>query len=123
MRLLADENLPPVAVQALRARGHNVVSVQEERPSIADSEVLSWATSDRRLLLTLDKRDFGKLIFREKQEAPFGVLLFRIRDRHSPSEITQIIVRVVEGSWDWEGHFSVARNEDSVRMTPLMSAD
>ena len=120
MRLLADENLPPVVVQALRARGHNVVSVQEERPGITDSEVLSWATSDGRLLLTLDKRDFGKLIFREKQEAPFGVLLFRIRNRHSLSEIAQIIVRVVEGAWDWEGHFSVARNENSVRMILLM---
>ena len=119
MRLLADENLHHLVVQSLRLRGHNLVWVHEERPGIIDSEVLSWATSDRRLLLTCDKRDFGQLIFRGKQKAPSGVILFRIRNDCSPSEIAQIIVNVVEKRSDWAGHFAVARNENSVRMRPL----
>ena len=123
MRLLADENLPRLAVQTLRSRGHDLIWIKEERPGITDPEVLSFATSEGRLLLTFDKGDFGQLIFQDKQKAPFGVILFRIRNNYSPSEVTQIIVNVVEKQSNWAGHFSVVRNENSMRMIPLTPAD
>jgi predicted nuclease of predicted toxin-antitoxin system len=119
MRLLADENLPRLAVQTLRSRGHDLVWVKEERPGITDPEVLSFATSERRILLTFDKGDFGELIFQGRQKAPFGIILFRIRNERSPSEIAQIIVNVVEQQSNWSGHFSVVHNENRMRMIPL----
>ena len=61
MHLLADENFPRLVVQELRSRGHDVVWVSEERSGISDSEVLTFATTNERLLITFDKEDFGKL--------------------------------------------------------------
>ena len=119
MHLLADENLARLAVQMLRSHGHDLVWVKEERPGISDPEVLAFATSERRLLLTFDKGDFGELIFRAKHKAPFGVILFRIQNNYSPLEIAQMIANVVEKQSDWAGHFSVVHNEKRVRMIPL----
>ena len=78
MRLLADENFPRLVVQELRSRGHDLVWISEETPGISDREVLARATTEGRILITFDKEDFGELIFRDKQKAPFGVILFRI---------------------------------------------
>ena len=123
MRLLADENLPRLAVQTLRSRGHDLVWIKEERPGIVDPEVLSFATFEKRLLLTFDKGDFGRLVFKDKQKVPFGIILFRLPDDYSPSEIAQIIANVVEKQLDWSGYFSVARNENDVRRVLLTSVD
>lgn len=61
MRFLADQSCDFAVVRALRAAGHDVRSVQEERPSISDEEVASWAVSDDRIVIAEDK-DFGYLV-------------------------------------------------------------
>lgn len=63
MRLLANENFPRLAVQALRARGHDVFWVRTDAPGISDREVMERAAADHRLLITFGK-DFGELAFR-----------------------------------------------------------
>lgn len=116
MRLLADENFNRIEVEMLRSRGHDLVWIEEETPGISDQMVLSRATSEGRVLLTSDKGHFGRLIFRNKQKAPFGVILFRVRrDNRSPSEVAQIIANSVESRSDWTGHFSVVHDEDDIR--------
>jgi predicted nuclease of predicted toxin-antitoxin system len=60
MRLLANENIPGVAVTALVAEGHDVAWVRTAAPGIADFEVLAWAARESRILLTFDN-DFGEL--------------------------------------------------------------
>ena len=60
MLLLAGENLPRAAVQALAQAGHDVVWIRLSSPSLRDSEVLARATREIRILLTFDK-DFGDL--------------------------------------------------------------
>ena len=120
MRLLADENLNSPEVNILRSRGHDLVWIEEETPGIDDQMVLSRATSEGRVLLTSDKGHFGRLIFRNKQKAPFGVILFRIRrNNRSPSEVAQIMANVVESRSDWTGHFSVIHDEDDIRSSPM----
>lgn len=116
MRLLADENFPRLVVQELRSRGHDVVWVSEERPGISDSAVLTFATTSERLLITFDKEDFGKLIFQDKQKAPFGVILFRI-PRDTPDRI-QTIIEELESRTDWRGHFSTV-DENGIRRRQL----
>jgi uncharacterized protein with PIN domain len=63
-RLCANENLPlPVAV-ALRAKGHDVLTVQEsagQRPRLTDEEVLEFAARERRIVLTLNRKHFIRL--------------------------------------------------------------
>lgn len=114
--LLANENFPAEAVNALRAQGHDVRWVRTDRPGSGDSEVLEWAQRENRLLITFDK-DFGELAFRSKLPASSGVILFRITAR-SPSHVARAAVTALASRTDWAGHFAVV--EDSrIRMTLL----
>lgn len=57
----SNENFPLGVVEALRKLGHNVqTSFEAGRANqrIPDDEVLKFATSEKRVLLTLNRRDF-----------------------------------------------------------------
>lgn len=116
MRILANENFPGEAVEALRARGHDVSWVRTDSPGSTDSQVVARAASEHRILITFDK-DFGELAFRHGLSSPAGIILFRIR-APSPADVAQLAVAALEGRTDWAGHFSVIE-EKRVRMTPL----
>jgi predicted nuclease of predicted toxin-antitoxin system len=116
VRLLADENFPRPAVEALRARGHDVAWVRTDMPGADDDQVLARATAEGRLLVTLDK-DFGELAFRAGLPAHCGIILFRVRQK-SPSHVARVAARVLDSGADWAGHFAVA-TEDRVRLRPL----
>lgn len=63
-RLFADENFPLPVVIALRAAGHDVVTLQEEgraNRALQDEDVLAAAAADGRCLLTLNRRHFIRL--------------------------------------------------------------
>ena len=76
-RLLADENIPAKAIEALRLAGLDVLSVREHAPGITDEEVLRLAVAQGRVLVTFD-RDYGELIFGQGKTPPPGVIYFRI---------------------------------------------
>lgn len=116
MRLLANENFPRQAVEALRSRGHDVAWVRTDAPGSPDPAVLARATSEKRVLTTFDK-DFGELAFHARLPAPSGVVLFRTT-RTSPSQVADTVVAVLEGREDWTGHFAVV-TDDRVRLRPL----
>ena len=116
MRILANENLPGEAVDALRARGHDVFWVRTDSPGSSDSEVVKRAASEHRILITFDK-DFGELAFRRGLSSPAGIVLFRIK-APSAAYVAQAAVGVLESRDDWAGHFSVVE-EHRLRMNPL----
>jgi predicted nuclease of predicted toxin-antitoxin system len=63
-RLYADEQYPYPVVEFLRALGHDVLTVQEAgraNQGIPDAEVLSFATSENRAVLTQNRKDFFRL--------------------------------------------------------------
>lgn len=63
-RLYADEQYPLPVVQFLRTFGHDVLTVQEAGNAglkIPDREVLAFATTNDRAVLTLDRKDFKRL--------------------------------------------------------------
>src|SRR5262245_59841009 len=114
MRLLANENIPGEAVDALRAR--DVAWVRTDAPGSDDREVLARAMIESRLLLTFDK-DFGELAFRAGLPASCGIVLLRI-PISSAAELAQAVITVLESRDDWAGHFSVLEPQ-RLRMTPL----
>ena len=116
MRILANENFPGEAIEALRSRGHDVAWVRTDAPGSSDEEVIARATREGRLLITFDK-DFGALAFRSGLSAPSGIILFRISPS-SPSRVAETAVALLEGRTDWPGHFSVV-GDDRLRMTRL----
>jgi predicted nuclease of predicted toxin-antitoxin system len=77
LRILANENFPGEAVEALRSQGHDVAWVGSDAAGITDIEVVKRASTEGRILLTFDK-DFGELVFRTRVPAPPGIILFRI---------------------------------------------
>ena len=65
MRLLADECVLRLEVEALRAGGCDVLWISEISPGIDDTEVLEKAQAEKRILVTAD-HDFGDLVFRRE---------------------------------------------------------
>jgi predicted nuclease of predicted toxin-antitoxin system len=63
-RLYANENFPRQVVEALRALGHDVLTVQEAGnagEAIGDDQVLAFATERDRAVITVNRRDFIRL--------------------------------------------------------------
>ena len=68
-RFYSNENFPQPVVEALRGLGHDVLTSLEAGNAnrrIEDPEVLAYATSLGRAVLTLNRRDFRRL-----HHAPF----------------------------------------------------
>jgi predicted nuclease of predicted toxin-antitoxin system len=74
LRLLLDEMYSPLIARELRTRGHDAVSVHEEPGSgTADEDVLDYARSQQRALLTENVRDYR----------PLGEALISVGEGHS----------------------------------------
>ncbi|MGE0825939.1 MAG: DUF5615 family PIN-like protein [Candidatus Binatia bacterium] len=116
MRVIADENFPGDAINALRERGHDVVWVRTDMPATSDKQILERAQAEDRIVVTFDK-DFGELAFRFGLPASSGVILFRLTPRSS-EYVARMVIAALESRTDWTGQFAVV--EDSrIRMTPL----
>ena len=116
MLILANENFPGEAVNALRSEGHDVVWVRTDAPGSKDQAILKRAETEKRLLLTFDK-DFGELAYRLRMPFSGGIILFRI-STSSPSMVAQKVVAVLDSRADWVGHFSVVE-DTRIRMRIL----
>ena len=101
---------------ALRADGHDVLSIAEAAPGSSDSQVLQLAQKQGRVLLTFDK-DFGELAVRAGFSMNSGVILFRLPMPSASDVGTMLASRIAERQ-DWEGHFSVVES-GRVRMRRL----
>jgi predicted nuclease of predicted toxin-antitoxin system len=113
MRVLVDENIPKVTVQALTELGHDVLDIRGTYQQGTDDENL-WmlAQSQSRLLVTTDK---GFVDHRDENH--HGILIVRL---HQPNE-ERIHARVMTAfrqfaEQDWPGLTVVMRdNVQSVR--------
>ncbi|MEH2324765.1 MAG: DUF5615 family PIN-like protein [Nostoc sp.] len=76
VRFYADEQFPFPVVELLRALGHDVLTVQEAGNAdkgIPDEEVLAFATSQKRSILTINRLDFIRLHRRDSNH--FGIIV------------------------------------------------
>jgi len=74
-RFYADEQFPRLVVELLRNFGHDVLTVQEAGKAnlkIPDQEVLAFAVSEERAVLTLNREDFFRL--HRLQPEHFGII-------------------------------------------------
>lgn len=114
MRFLVDECTGPRVARWLREQGHDVFSVYDDERGADDSQVLSRAVSENRILVTNDK-DFGSLIFREKR-THHGVVLLRLDDDRSECKIDSIKRLLLQFSDRLEDHFIVV-TETKIRIS------
>lgn len=116
MRLLANENVPRDAVEALRALGHDVIWIRTDTPGVSDAQVIARAVHEGRILVTLDK-DFGELAFRARLPAGSAIVLLRVFPP-VPARVTALAVQVFQARDDFSGLFVVAE-EGRLRERPL----
>lgn len=105
MRILADECCDAGLVDALRADGHDVLSVSSTTPGAADSDVLAQAVGSGRLLLTED-RDYGELVFAGLSEHE-GVLYVRFPGNARQTMISRARAFVADRGESLLGAFTV----------------
>ncbi len=63
-KLYSDEGFPKETSQWLRTLAHDVLTIQEANKAnqmISDEEVIAFATSEQRAVLTLNRLDFMRL--------------------------------------------------------------
>lgn len=75
-RFYADEQFPLPVVELLRTLGHDVLTVQEAgnaEQGIHDDEVLAFAISQERSMLTINRDDFICLHLRDYYH--FGIIV------------------------------------------------
>ena len=120
MKFLADENIERPIVDALRAAGHDVLSVSEGPRGLPDEEVLYLAQAERRILLTNDK-DFGELVFRLRQSAN-GIVLLRLGTEDGEEKAARLTEILPHIEARLAGHFAVV-TEGGVRLRPLGLSD
>ncbi|MDF5719778.1 MAG: DUF5615 family PIN-like protein [Rhizonema sp. PD37] len=75
-RVYADEQFPYEVVEYLRDLEHDVLTVQEAGNAnlkIPDDEVLGFASSHERVVLTLNRRDFKRL--HRSQPSHAGIII------------------------------------------------
>ncbi|MEH1909107.1 MAG: DUF5615 family PIN-like protein [Nostoc sp.] len=75
-RFYADEQFPFPVVELLRALGHDVLIVQQAENAdqgIPDEEVLAFAISQERSILTINRVDFIRLHRRDSNH--FGIIV------------------------------------------------
>ncbi len=78
-RLYSNENFPLPVVLYLRQMGHDVTTSQESRQAnlrVPDREVLHFAISQDRALLTLNRRDF--ILLHNQNSDHAGIIVCRV---------------------------------------------
>ena len=78
-RLYSNENFPLPVVLALRERGHDVLTTHDASKSgaaIPDEEVIAFAVTYERAVLTLNRKDFIRLHLQSNHHAGIIVCTF-----------------------------------------------
>ena len=76
MKFIADECVDLQIIEHLRKKGYEVLYILEINPGVSDDELLSLASKESAVLITLDK-DFGELVFRQNILTS-GIILLRL---------------------------------------------
>lgn len=106
MRFLANENIPKASVLYLRSANYDVAYGSEDAVGASDSEVLTRAVDQKRIILTFD-RDYGELIYRVRMPSPIGIVYFRYSPV-TPEEPAQALIRLLNAQKiSLEGFFTV----------------
>lgn len=118
--LLADENIPQPAVEALRAAGHDVQAVLEVTPGAPDEQVLAAARAESRILLTFDL-DMGQLVFERRLSASAGIIVFRAVPPTLAATVELVVALFDRQDLTFEGFFTLVTG-DRIRQRPLPAA-
>ncbi len=107
MKILVDENIPAITVEALQKLGHNVLDIRgTPKEGFADEKLWQLTLHESRLLITTDKG-----FTQHRNEIHQGILIIRLR-KPNQNKIHQRIMKAFnEFSEDeWNGTLVVMRD-------------
>jgi predicted nuclease of predicted toxin-antitoxin system len=114
LSFLADENISPTVVKALRDAGFDVSDIKEKGLfAISDKQVIRKAYAEDRVVLTHD-RDFGNLL-NNPLTSHKGVVLVRYGDQ-SPDNVSKRIVPLLESLKGRVKYALVIVTDDAVKI-------
>lgn len=98
-RLYADEQFPRIVVKLLRALGHDILIVQEAEKanqSIPDEDVLAFAISNHRTVLTINRSDFIRLHNLQRSHTGIIVCTEDLNRQRLATQIHEAITHTVD---------------------------
>ena len=101
-----DECAGTSVVTCLRSEGYDAVAVAEIMPEADDEEILEYAVSEQRIVVTNDK-DFGEMVFRGGR-AHRGVVLLRLRDERAENKARAMKAVLAQVGERLQNHYVVA---------------
>ena len=107
MKILVDENIPTLTVNALRELGHDVLDIRGTiHEGIKDTALWEYAQREGRLLITTDKGFTSK-----RSQSHHGIIVIRLRQPNL-KKIHQRVIRAIEKfePGDWPGLLVVMRD-------------
>lgn len=108
MKFIADENLGSEVPKFLRSLGIDIIAAADMAAGKSDSDILSLANDQKRILVTLDK-DFGELVFKEGLTY-YGVILFRLKDESIENK-KKILLITLESGRNFVRKFTIIREK------------
>ncbi len=117
MNFFADESVDHPIVVRLREDGHNVLAVAEITPSIPDEIVFTQANQRGDLLITADK-DFGEIVFRQRQVTA-GVVLIRLAGLSPETKARIVSATIRDHETEMPGAFTVI-SAGMIRIRPSL---
>lgn len=105
MKILIDVSTGDAVAIEVKSLGHDVQSVRDVNPKMADQDILDWAVRDERIVITMDK-DFGELVYRSRRQHA-GILLLRLEGARTPEKIAVINEIFSQYEWALPHHFCV----------------
>ncbi len=105
MKFVADEGVDLQIVHALRKDGHDVLYIAEIDSGITDKQVLDYANSEERILMTRDK-DFGELVYRDRM-IHSGIVLNRLFELSTEQKAKLVMSVIKRFEKELSGSFTV----------------
>ena len=88
IRFIVDMGVSKKVEEWLSTNDYDIKAVCDIDPKMTDSDVLKYAVTEKRRVITMDK-DFGELVFNSGLDHS-GVLLLRLEDAKSDEKVKTI---------------------------------
>ena len=93
LKFLIDVGVGTGIEKYLREEGYDTKTVRDIDPCMEDEKIIRTATSENRLVVTMDK-DFGEMVYHFSMKH-CGVLLLRLEDANGTEKL-QVIRHIME---------------------------
>ena len=107
MKILVDENIPTITVDALQELGHDILDIRgTPNEGLKDQQLWQLALNENRLLITTDKG-----FTQHRDESHQGILIIRLR-KPNQNKIHQRIMKAFHhfSEGEWNGMLLVMRD-------------